>query len=335
MRIAIVGATGLVGRKIIETLYKRNHLSAANLILYASEKSAGKRLKIGDRIYVVRGLNETSVKAVDVAIFSAGSAVALKYAPLFESLGAWVIDNSRAFRMNENVPLIIPEINAAILENFFTKNINTDPMQNSAAVKKPTKIIANPNCSTSGLALVLFYLEKVAPVKKVIVTTFQAASGAGVAGISDLENKTTNKFSEPLSDNLIPQIDDFDAFGNTLEENKIVNETQKILRHAINISATCVRVPVRNCHSESVHIQFTRAVKMEAIRAALNNAYGIKLLNGLSTPRVADGQNDVFVSRVRQHSDHEIDLFLCFDNLLKGAALNAVQIMETICDRNM
>ena len=331
MKIAIVGATGLVGRKIIETLYKRNHLLGAELILYASEKSAGKRLKIGSRICVVRGLNKASVEAVDVAIFSAGSAVALKYAPLFANLGAWVIDNSRAFRMNENVPLVIPEINAAILQQFFTKNINANAIQNVPA----TKIIANPNCSTSGLAIVLFYLEKVASVKKVIVTTFQAASGAGAAGISDLENKTTNKFSESLSNNLIPQIDDFDAFLNTLEENKVVNETQKILGHAIDISATCVRVPVRNCHSESVHIQFARAVKMEAIRATLNNAYGVKLLHGLSTPRVADGQNDVFVSRLRQHSDHEIDLFLCFDNLLKGAALNAVQIMETILDSNL
>ena len=330
MKIAIVGATGLVGRKIIETLYKRNYLLGAELILYASEKSAGKRLKIGSRICVVRGLNKASVEAVDVAIFSAGSAVALKYAPLFANLGAWVIDNSRAFRMNENVPLVIPEINAAILQQFFTKNMNANAIQ----IVPATKIIANPNCSTSGLALVLFYLEKVAPVKKVIITTFQAASGAGAAGISDLENKTTNKFSEPLNNNLIPQIDDFDAFLNTLEENKMVNETQKILGHAIDISATCVRVPVRNCHSESVHIQFARAVKMEAIRAALNNAYGVKLLHGLSTPRVADGQNDVFVSRLRQHSDHEIDLFLCFDNLLKGAALNAVQIMETILDSN-
>ncbi len=331
MKIAIVGATGLVGRKIIETLYKRNHLSGAELVLYASEKSAGKRLKIGGRIYMVRGLNEASVEAVDVAIFSAGSAVALKYAPLFANLGAWVIDNSRAFRMDENVPLVIPEINAAILQKFFTKNINANAIQNMPAAK----IIANPNCSTSGLALVLFYLEKVAPVKKIIVTTFQAASGAGAAGISDLENKTTNKFSEPLNNNLIPKIDDFDALLNTLEENKMVGETQKIFGHAIDISATCVRVPVRNCHSESVHIQFARVVKMEAIRAALNNAYGVKLLHGLSTPRLADGQNDVFVSRLRQHSDHEIDLFLCFDNLLKGAALNAVQIMETILDSNL
>ena len=309
MKIAIVGATGLVGRKMIEVIEEFSLAKNNEFVLYSSKKSAGSKIMLGGTIYEVIELTANSVQKVDIALFSAGSNVSLNFARDFAKKGAFVIDNSSCFRRKKYAPLVVPEINA----NTISAN---------------TKIIANPNCSTIGLVLPLYYIGQIAKIKRVIVTTFQAVSGAGTAGIFDLQNSTMTKFAHQITNNLIPAIDISLKNGYTKEEDKV-------------ITATAVRVPILNCHSESVNIELEEPISLAKIKNTLINSAGIVLYDDLQSdiypmPKFADNQNNVFVGRIRKDTSNKnaINLFLCFDNIRKGAATNAVQIAKFLIDNN-
>lgn len=310
MKIAVIGATGLVGKKIIEQIKDKN----AEIIAYATKKSKGKEV-CGIK---VKELSKLTIKKVDFAIFSAGSQTSKKYAPLFAKKGAFVIDNSSAFRQEKDVPLVVPEINANTINN-------------------KTKIISNPNCSTIQLVLVLHYLSQICKIKRVVVSSFQSASGAGEKGIFDLENNTTQKFPHILSDELIPQIGTFLSNGYSEEENKIMTETNKILSSNIKLCATCVRVPIHFCHGESVNIEFEKDVKISEILNKLESANGIVVVDNIFANtyplcKNATGTTKVYVGRIRKDPSCEntINLWIVADNVLKGASTNAVQILEHI-----
>lgn len=310
MKIAVIGATGLVGKKVIEQLKNKN----VELILYASKKSKGKEINN----IKIKELSRLSIKKVDFAIFSAGSAISKKYAPLFTKKGAIVIDNSSAFRKNSDIPLVVPEINGHLLA--------TRP-----------KIIANPNCSTIQLVLVLYHLSQLCKIKRVIVSTYQSASGAGEKGLFDLENKTTLKFPHVLTDELIPQIGSFSEDGYCEEEHKIMFETQKILGTDINITATTIRVPTHFCHGESVNIEFENNICIDDIKQKLAKSDGIVLIDDIHQDKYplcknAISTSKVFVGRIRKDNSslNSINLWIVSDNLYKGASTNAIQIMNTI-----
>lgn len=309
MKIAIVGATGLVGRKIIEQLDGKGH----ELFCYASKRSKGKEI-CGHKIIP---LSILSVKKVDYAIFSAGSEISKKYAQKFINKGATVIDNSSAFRRIDNVPLVVPEINGEKASS--------------------SKLIANPNCSTIQVVLVLYYLSKIAKIKRVIVSTYQSASGAGEKGIYDLENKTTLKIPQILCDDLVPQIGNFLDNGYSEEEDKIMFETQKILGENIKISATAVRVPIHFCHGASVNVEFEENINLKTICEKLENSNGIVLLdNPISSTyplcNIAKQTTKVYVGRIRRDFSVEngINFWVVADNLYKGASTNAIQIMNIL-----
>ena len=312
MKISIIGATGLVGREIIKILSEKNLINGNTIYLYASEKSAGKKLKVGSKFLKVMPLSLSTILPCDFALFSAGSLVSKMFAKEFTKKGAFVIDNSSAFRRKNNVPLVVPQINGNTITN-------------------KTKIIACPNCSTIGLVLPLFCLLKHAEIERIVVSTYQAVSGAGKKAIEDLNNGTTKKLNEPIKNNLIPQIDHFLYSGNTFEEDKMIYETQKILNRKINISSTCVRVPIQNCHSESVNITFNKPFSAKMAKNLLKNGQKIELLP-LPMPTLANGSNNVFVGRIRKDYSFKntLNMFLCFDNLRVGASLNVVSIMEYI-----
>lgn len=319
MKIAIVGATGLVGREMLKILAEKNLLNNNKIFLYASAKSEGKILQVDDNEFVVHELLPETVEKVDFALFSAGKNISKQYAKQFAKLGAIVIDNSSAFRRHKNVPLVVPEIN-------FEDILDT------------TKIIANPNCSTICLALPLFAIEQLAQIERVVVSTYQAVSGAGNLGLLDLENNTNNKFAYKITDNLIPQIDKFLKNGYTFEEDKMIFELKKILHlKDLNITATAVRVPISNCHSESVNFTTHKALKTSTIQNAMIKQQGILLVDNPETnlypmPKLANMTDDILVGRIRKDYSHKnaYNMFLCMNNLRKGAALNAVQIMEKI-----
>lgn len=322
MKIAIVGATGLVGRKMLEVIEEFSLTKNNEFVLYSSKKSAGTKIMLGGTIYEVIELTANSVQKVDIALFSAGSNVSLNFARAFAKKGAFVIDNSSCFRRKKYAPLVVPEINA----NTISAN---------------TKIIANPNCSTIGLVLPLYYIGQIAKIKRVIVTTFQAVSGAGTAGIFDLQNSTMTKFAHQITNNLIPAIDIPLKNGYTKEEDKVIFETQKILNKKFEITATAVRVPILNCHSEAVNIEFEKPISLAKIKNHLTNSAGIVLYDDLQSdiypmPKFADNQNNVFVGRIRKDTSNKnaINLFLSFDNIRKGAATNAVQIAKFLIDNN-
>lgn len=308
MKIAVIGATGLVGKKVIEQLKEKNF----EIIAYATKKSKGKKV-CG---ISVNTLTRLSIKKVDFAIFSAGSETSKKFAPLFAKKGAIVIDNSSAFRKNKDIPLVVPEINAS-------------------SISESSKIIANPNCSTIQLVLVLFYLSKTSKIKRVIVSTFQSASGGGEKGIFDLENKTTLKFPHILSDDLLPQIGKFQDNLYSEEENKIMFETQKILDTNIDICSTCVRVPIHFCHGESVNVEFENEVDIELVKEKLETSNGI-VLNDNPKENIyplcknAHGSTKIHVGRIRKDPSNKnaINLWIVSDNVLKGASTNAIQILE-------
>lgn len=313
MKVAIVGATGLVGKKIFEQLKDKN----IELVLYASKRSKGKEI-FGHKVKV---LSVLSVKKVDFAIFSAGSEIAKKYAPLFTKRGAVVIDNSSAFRQDENIPLVVPEIN-------FEK------------VSHRTKIIANPNCSTIQIVLVLFYLSQIAKIKRVVISTYQSASGAGEKGIFDLENETTLKIAQILKDDLVPQIGNFANNGYSEEENKMIFEIQKILGKKINITATAVRVPIHFCHGASVNVEFEEQFNLQDVFDKLENAKGVVLCDNLDKNiyplcKNAVQSKNVFVGRIRRDFSVEsgLNFWVVADNLYKGASTNAIQIMQEIINQ--
>jgi len=325
MNIAIVGATGNVGRKIIEVLEKKN-FSIDNLYLVASSKSAGSKLKFKGKEIEVENLENFDFSKAKITFFSAGGKISEKYVPLAAKHSV-VIDNSSHFRMDPDVPLIVPQVNSNDLKN----------------IKK--NIIANPNCSTAQLVIILKPLHDLFNIKRVVISTYQSTSGAGKAPMDELveqtklslENKkiSSKNFTKQIAFNAIPHIDIFVEEGYTKEEVKMVNETKKILDNKIELTATCVRIPVLVSHAESLNIEFEKSFTLEKIVEALDNADGCKVIDdrkdgGYITPVEAEGKNETFISRIRKDSSNKntINLWCVSDNLLRGAALNAVEIAE-------
>ncbi len=322
--VAIVGATGKVGRTFLEVLEKRN-FPINNLYLYASKKSAGLKLNFKNKEFEVIELIEENIREdIDFAFFSAGGDTSLKFSPIFAKKNAIVIDNSSAFRMDPNIPLIVPEVNGE------------DALNNN-------RIIANPNCSTIQAVVALKPLHDKFKIKRIIYSTYQAVSGAGNYGVKDLnvdDENNLNKFQYLIKGNLIPQIDVFLDNGYTKEEMKMINETKKILKdNSLKITATCVRVPVENSHSESINIEFENSVTLDGILNELKNSKGLILMDDIQTntypmPKYISGKDEVYVGRVRidESCTNSINIWVVADNILKGAALNAIQISEYIIE---
>ncbi len=330
MNFAIIGATGNVGRKTIEVLEK-SKLEIDNLFLVASAKSAGKKLTFKKKDIIVEELKKYDFSKAEITIFAAGSEIAKKWAPQ-ASKKTIVIDNSKYFRMNEDVPLVVPEVNPDDL-------------------KVHKNIIANPNCSTIQLVLPLKPLHDKYRIKRVVVSTYQAVSGAGKAPVDEMFNQTrdylnekkinSENFTKQMAFNLIPHIDSFVEDGYTKEEWKMENETKKILDKKIGLTATCVRVPVKTSHSESVNIEFESEYDLEIVKKTLKNSPGCQVIDehkdgGYITPLEAEGNYLTFISRIRKdHSNTKaLNMWVVSDNLLKGAALNSVQIAEHLIKRN-
>jgi aspartate-semialdehyde dehydrogenase len=325
MNIAIVGATGNVGRKIIEVLEKKN-FSIDNLYLVASSKSAGSKLKFKGKEIEVENLESFDFSKAKITFFSAGGKISEKHVPLAAKHSV-VIDNSSHFRMDPDVPLIVPQVNSNDLKN----------------IKK--NIIANPNCSTAQLVIILKPLHDLFNIKRVVISTYQSTSGAGKAPMDELveqtklslENKkiSSKNFTKQIAFNAIPHIDIFVEEGYTKEEVKMVNETKKILDNKIELTATCVRIPVLVSHAESLNIEFEKSFTLEKVVEALDSADGCKVIDdrkdgGYITPVEAEGKNETFISRIRKDNSNKntINLWCVSDNLLRGAALNAVEIAE-------
>ena len=328
MNIAIVGVTGNVGRKLLEVIEKLN-FKFSQLYLIASDKSIGKKITFKNKTYSIVGLSDFDFSKVNIAFFSAGSSIAEKWVPI-AAKKTIVIDNSKHFRMDKNVPLVVPEVNANALKNYKNKNI-----------------IANANCSTIQLVLVLKPLHDQFKIKRVIVSTYQSVSGAGKTHMDELEDqskkvldkqKTSSiNFTKQIAFNVIPHIDAFMQDGYTKEEWKMTVETKKILDSKISLSATCVRVPVFVGHSESVNIEFDSNIDAQKVRECLTKAPGCKVVDeakdgGYITPVESSGDFTTYISRIRddQTQKNSINMWVVSDNLLKGAALNAVQIANVL-----
>ncbi|WP_299216928.1 aspartate-semialdehyde dehydrogenase [uncultured Dokdonia sp.] len=321
MRVAVVGATGMVGQVMLQVLAERN-FPITELIPVASERSVGKHITYKQKEYTVFSMQDAIDAKPDIAIFSAGGDTSLAYAPKFAEVGTTVIDNSSAWRMDRTKKLVVPEINA----NTLTKE---------------DKIIANPNCSTIQLVLALAPLHKKYGIKRLVVSTYQSITGTGVKAVQQLENEYTGQKGEmaylyPIHRNAIPACDVFQENGYTKEELKLVNETQKILDdRTIAVTATAVRIPVVGGHSESVNIEFHTEYDLSEIRKILSEADGVTVQDNPDTntypmPIYAEGKDDVFVGRIRRdHSqENSLNMWIVSDNLRKGAATNAVQIGE-------
>jgi aspartate-semialdehyde dehydrogenase len=325
MRVAVVGATGMVGNVLLQVLREQN-FPITELIPVASEKSVGKIILFGGLEFTVVGLQTALEMKPDLAIFSAGGETSLEWAPKFAAVGTTVIDNSSAWRMDPTKKLIVPEINGEILS-------------------ANDKIIANPNCSTIQLVLVLAPLHKKYGVKRVVVSTYQSITGTGVKAVEQMENERKNLQGEmayhyPIDKNCIPQCDTFLENGYTKEEMKLTNETKKILDPIINVSATAVRVPVVGGHSEAVNIEFEKEFDLTEVRKLLHEMPGVTLKDDPTTntypmPKYAEGKDDVFVGRIRRDESQEktLNLWIVADNLRKGAATNAVQIATLVQKR--
>jgi len=331
MNIAIVGATGNVGRKTLEVLEKKK-LSIDNLYLIASSNSAGKKINFRGKEYEVVDLESFDFSKVKIAFFAAGGKISEKFAEK-ASKNCLVIDNSSYYRMDPNVPLIVPQVNASDL-NKINKNI-----------------IANPNCSTAQLVIALKPLHDLFKINRVVVSTYQSVSGGGKAPMDELIEQTklvldgkvvtSKNFTKQIAFNAIPHIDLFSDDGYTKEELKMSNETKKILDNKINLTATCVRLPISVSHSESVNLQFEKPFSLKKVREALDNFEGCKVIDdrtdgGYSTPLEAEGKDETFISRIREDKTikNGLNLWIVSDNLLRGAALNAVEIAETLIKNN-
>ncbi|WP_332830487.1 aspartate-semialdehyde dehydrogenase [Clostridium perfringens] len=318
--VAIVGATGNVGRKFLEILEERN-FPVKELYLFASKRSAGKTLKFKGEDILVEELCEANIenKKIDFALFSAGGSVSLEFAPIFAKHGAVVIDNSSAWRMDKEVPLVVPEVNPE-------------------DVKWHKGIIANPNCSTIQAMVALKPLYDKYGIKRIVYSTYQAVSGAGIQGILDLQEGTTKKFPYPILGNVIPHIDVFLDNGYTKEEIKMIEETKKILHDDnLRITATTVRVPVLNAHSESINVELNSEFELENVIDLFNSSKGIIVHDDVEnlkypTPLELSGKDEVFVGRIRRDFslDNGLNLWVVADNIRKGAALNAIQIAEIL-----
>ena len=323
-KLAVVGATGLVGRTVLKILEEKN-LPIYEYAFFSSKKSAGSVINFNNKDYIVKELIENSFsdEHFDFAIFSAGSETSKKHAPIAVKNGCTVIDNSSAFRMNSNVPLVVPEVNP---EDILLHN----------------GIIANPNCSTIQALLPIKALNDKYKVKRIIYSTYQAVSGAGRFGTEDLENGPKNmplkKFPYPIYNNCLPHIDVFSDNGYTKEEEKMINETRKILHKPdLKITATCVRVPVSNCHCESINLEFEKEFDIKDIYTTLEKFKNITILdnpkeNKYPIPTEVSGKDNVFVGRIRRDYSVQngINLWVVADNIRKGAATNAIQILENL-----
>jgi aspartate-semialdehyde dehydrogenase len=322
MKVAVIGATGMVGNVMLQVLKEQN-FPITTLIPVASEKSVGKKMEFGGLAFEVVGLQTAVEMRPDIAIFSAGGETSLIWAPKFAEVGTVVIDNSSAWRMDPTKKLIVPEINGHLLT-------------------KEDKIIANPNCSTIQLVMVLAPLHKRYGIKRVIVSTYQSITGTGVKAVEQMENERAGISGEmaykyPIDKNCIPQCDSFEDNGYTKEEMKLTNETKKILDPSILVSATAVRVPVVGGHSEAVNIEFEKDFNLDEVRKILHETSGITLQDNQDTytypmPKYAQGKDDVFVGRIRRDESqaHSLNLWIVADNLRKGAATNAVQIAKIV-----
>lgn len=324
--VAVVGATGMVGRKMLQVLEERK-LPISAFYPFASAKSAGESLTFNGKDYKIIELTEQNIAArkIDIALFSAGASVSKKFAPIFAALGCVVIDNSSQWRTDPDVPLIVPEVNAC-------------------DIAKHHNIIANPNCSTIQAVVALSPLHKKYGIKRIVYSTYQAVSGAGRGGYDDLMNGSKGlppkKFPRPIFGNCLPHIDVFLENGYTKEEEKMMFETRKILGDEnIKITATTVRVPVYYGHSESINVEFNSPVTLDGVRSALQNADGIVMMDDplnsvYPTALDAENRDEVFVGRLRMDEsvDSGINMWVVADNIRKGAATNAVQIAESIID---
>ena len=320
MKLAIVGATGMVGNEILKIIQEKN-LAYSELILVASNKSKGKELIINNKSHFIIDLEEMLVKKPDLALFSAGSHISKIWAPKLAEIGCKVIDNSSYWRMSVDHKLIIPEINGAQLE-------------------KNDLIVANPNCSTIQLLIAIAPLHKKYKIKRIIISTYQSVTGTGKQAVDQLNNEEQGLAGEmayphPIYRNALPHIDDFEENGYTKEEMKMVNETHKILDKSIAITATAVRIPIEGGHCESVNITFSNDFIINDICKTLNNTKGLKVVddihkNSYPMPINSKGKDDVFVGRIRRdHSEkNSLNLWIVADNLRKGAATNTVQIAE-------
>ena len=331
MNIAIVGATGNVGRKTLEVLEKKD-LSIDNLYLVASSKSVGKKITFRNENYEVNDLENFDFSKVKIAFFAAGGKISQKFAEK-AAKSCVVIDNSSYYRMDPDVPLIVPQVNPEYMKK----------------IKK--NIIANPNCSTAQLVIALKPLHDLYSIKRIVVSTYQSVSGGGKAPMDELIEQTklaldgkeikSKNFTKQIAFNAIPHIDIFSDDGYTKEEIKMKNETKKILDNKIDLTATCVRLPISVSHSESVNIQFEKSFSLEKVREALDNFEGCKVIDdrsdgGYSTPLEAEGRDETFISRIREDKTikNGLNLWIVSDNLLRGAALNSVEIAETLIKNN-
>ena len=326
MRLAVVGATGMVGTIMIKLLEERN-FPVSEILLVASEKSIGNELYFNGKTIKVIALKDALFKKPEIAIFSAGSAISLEWAPKFAEAGTTVIDNSSAWRMDLSKKLVVPEINASTL----TAN---------------DKIIANPNCSTIQLVMALAPLHEKYRMKRVIISTYQSVSGTGKKAVNQLENEISGFQSEmaypyPIHKNALPHCDDFEENGYTKEEMKLAREPQKILNdRSFSISATAVRIPTTGGHSESVNVEFKKDFEINTVRKILHETPGVTVQDNPDTntypmPIYANGKDDVFVGRIRRDETLEktLNMWIVSDNLRKGAATNAIQIAEYIIDK--
>jgi aspartate-semialdehyde dehydrogenase len=334
-KIAVIGATGNVGREMLQTLADRE-FPADDVIALASERSAGAEVSFGeDRVLKVYDLAKFDFKGVDIALSSPGAKVSAVHSPRAAAAGAVVIDNTSHFRMEPDVPLVVPEVNPQAIDAYGKRNI-----------------IANPNCSTIQMVVALKPLHDLAKVKRVVVATYQSVAGAGKDGMDELFEQTRaiymnapvekNKFTKQIAFNVIPHIDMFMEDGSTKEEWKMQVETKKILDPSIAVSATCVRVPVFIGHAEAVNVEFERPISVEEARAALKKSPGISLIDhradeGYVTPLECAGDDLVFVSRIRKDPtvQNGLSLWVVSDNLRKGAALNAIQIAEVLIGKHL
>ncbi len=328
MKLAVVGATGMVGTVMLEVLNERN-FPFTELLLVASEKSVGKKMSFQDKEYTVIGLQDAVDQKPDIALFSAGGATSLEWAPKFAEAGTFVVDNSSAWRMDPSKKLIVPEINATSLT-------------------KEDKIIANPNCSTIQMVVALAPLHQKYQIKRLVISTYQSITGTGVKAVAQLENEYNNvkgdmAYPYPIHRNAIPHCDVFENNGYTKEEMKLVRETQKILNDkTIAVTATAVRIPVVGGHSESVNIEFENEFDVADIRKVLHETDGVTVQDNLDTntypmPIYAEGKNDVFVGRIRRDESQEntLNMWIVSDNLRKGAATNTIQIAEYLYHNNI
>ncbi|PLP56878.1 aspartate-semialdehyde dehydrogenase [Mesorhizobium loti] len=333
-KVAVVGATGNVGREMLNILEERG-FPVSEVVALASRRSQGTEVSFGDKTLKVKALEGYDFSDTDIAVMSAGGNISKEWSPRIGKQGCVVIDNSSAFRYDPDVPLIVPEVNPDAIEGFSRKNI-----------------IANPNCSTAQLVVALKPLHDVATIKRIVVATYQSVSGAGKEGMDELFTQTravfvadpveAKKFTKRIAFNVIPHIDVFMEDGSTKEEWKMVAETKKMLDPKIKLTATCVRVPVFIGHSEAVNVEFEKPITADEARDILREAPGCLVIDkhedgGYITPIESAGEDATYISRIREDStlDNGLNMWIVSDNLRKGAALNAVQIAELLVERGL